>query len=339
MAIVILNWNGLEYLKRFLPGVVSHSGMQGTSIWVVDNGSTDDSAGWIESNFREVNLLRFKTNYGYAGGYARALDLIEASYYVLLNSDVEVTPGWIEGLFAFMEANPSAAACQPKVLSYHDRSHFEHAGAAGGFIDKYGYPFCRGRIFGITEEDNGQYNNTMPVFWATGACMMVRSSSYREAGGLDDSFFAHMEEIDLCWRFHRLGYTVHAVTDTPIYHIGGGSLQYDTPGKTYLNFRNNLYMLYKNLPPAGFRIRLFARKMFDGAAAIMFLLSGKPLHFTAVLRAHRDYYRASGRLRATRNRLAVTLPYGKVPANLILNKSIVLMFYLNRVRRFSDIMF
>jgi GT2 family glycosyltransferase len=179
----------------------------------------------------------------------------------------------------------------------------------------------------------------MPVFWATGACMMVRSSSYHEAGGLDDSFFAHMEEIDLCWRFHRLGYTVHAVSDSLIYHIGGGSLKYDTPGKTYLNFRNNLYMLYKNLPPAGFRIRLFKRKMLDGAAAIMFLLRGKPHHFAAVMRAHRDYYKASQSLRASRKRLAGTIPYRRVPANLVLNKSIVLMFYLNRVRRFSDIMF
>ena len=238
-----------------------------------------------------------------------------------------------------MDNNVRTAACQPKILSYFKRTHFEYAGASGGFIDKFGFPFCRGRVLSVVEEDNGQYDTPMPVFWASGACIIVRASSYREAGGLDPEFFAHMEEIDLCWRLQNLGYHIFAVPDSVVFHVGGGTLKYDTPGKSYLNFRNNLFMLYKNLPEKNFGKILFIKMLIDGMAAITFLFSGKPRHFAAVLRAHRDYYRAGNRLRTQRERGVAAGRDSRLSRVTRLNKSIVFLFYFKRVRRYSDINF
>lgn len=337
IAVVILNWNGIGFLRKFLGTVVQHSALPGCTIWVADNGSTDGSAGWTESEHSSVKVLRFPENLGYAGGYAKALGLIDAEYFVLLNSDVEVTPGWLAPLIETMEKNRFVAACQPKILSYGNRNRFEYAGASGGFIDRFGYPFCRGRIFQVTEYDNGQYDTEADIFWASGACMAVRAEAYRKAGGLDPSFFAHMEEIDLCWRLHRLGYSIRAVPSSTIYHVGGGTLRYESPGKTYLNFRNNLFMLYKNLPKKGFRGRLLARKCLDGMAALLFLLTGRLKNCAAVLRAHGDYYRAMPSLRIARDKVRQLHPDSNNIPSTILNKSIVFMFYVRRCRQFSDL--
>lgn len=338
-AIVILNWNGLSFLKRFLDRLVSLSALPEIDVWLADNGSTDGSAEWVEKNLKTVRIIKFDKNHGYAGGYARALEMIEADYYLLANSDIEVTEGWLEPLINFMNSNPDTAACQPKILAFNNKTQFEHAGASGGFIDKYGFPFCRGRILHVAEADKGQYDKPVPVFWASGACIILRVSAYREAGGLDPHFFAHMEEIDLCWRFNRLGYKVYAIPGSVVYHVGGGTLKYDSPGKTYLNFRNNLFMLYKNLPVKGFRKSIFARKVLDGIAAVSFLIGGKPGHFSSVLRAHRDYYRALTRLKMERAQ-SIQVLKGELPSTgLMLNKSIIFLFYFKGIRRFSDIKF
>jgi GT2 family glycosyltransferase len=335
-AVVILNWNGLSYLKRYLAGVVSNS-MGDCAVYVADNGSADGSAEWVSETFSDVNIIRFKKNLGYSGGYATALKQIDAEYYVLLNSDVEVTGNWLDPLVSYMDEHPGTAACQPKILSAVNRGLFEYAGAAGGFIDRYGYPFCRGRIFGVTEEDTGQYDSVVPVFWASGACIMVRASAYHQTGGLDPSFFAHMEEIDLCWRMHLAGYNIVCIPQSVVYHVGGGTLVYGSPEKTYLNFRNNLYMLHKNLPEGKLHHILFIRRLLDGLAAIVFLLKLKPRHFNAVLRAHRDYRKASGVLNSIRGEIVRYEGRETYPADVVLNKSILRLFYLRRIRRFSDI--
>jgi GT2 family glycosyltransferase len=339
IAVVILNWNGLEFLMRFLDGVVRNTTISGSSVWVVDNGSDDGSAEWVGENFRQVRLISLGENLGYAGGYAKALELIKARYYVLLNTDVEVSEGWLEPMYNLMENNLTVAACQPKILSQIERDRFEYAGAAGGYLDRFGYPFCRGRIMHITETDSGQYDTPVRVMWASGACLMVRAEAYRKAGGLDSTFFAHMEEIDLCWRLYNHGYECWSVPFSVVYHVGGGTLKYDSPGKTHLNFRNNLFMLYKNLPVNDLKKVIFTRKVLDGIAAIVFLLRGKPRHFAAVVTAHRDYYRAHGRLRTEREKITAGSKQQKPPPHLILNKSILYLFYFRGVRKFSDISF
>lgn len=222
-AIVILNWNGIEYLKMFLGTVVKHSISSDTDIYVADNGSTDGSADWVEENFSEVRLIKLDKNYGFAGGYNRAIDQLDAEYYLLINSDIEVTEGWLPPLLSFMEGNRDAASCQPKILSYNRKSYFEHAGAAGGFIDKYGYPFCRGRILNISEKDEGQYNDQVDLFWSSGACMIMRAETWKRCGGFDADFFAHMEEIDLCWRFNRAGFRSVFIPESTVFHVGGRS--------------------------------------------------------------------------------------------------------------------
>ncbi len=338
-AIVILNWNGLGFLQKFLGRLVGLSTVPGTSVWLADNGSTDASTEWVEKNLSTVNIITLDSNLGFAGGYSKALQMIEADYYLLVNSDVEVTEGWLEPLVNFMDNYPDAAACQPKILSYNNKSQFEHAGASGGFIDKYGFPFCRGRILDVAETDIGQYDKPIPVFWASGACIIIRAKAYRESGGLDPSFFAHMEEIDLCWRFHHLGYKVFAIPESVVFHVGGGTLQYNSPGKTYLNFRNNLFMLYKNFPDNGFRKTLFIRRILDGMAAIVFLITGKPQHFISVLKAHKDYYLAVTRLKGERKNIKKMIKSVHPSGQLVLNKSIIFMFYFKQIRRFSDIKF
>ena len=288
-AIVILNWNGLHFMKRFLPVLEACTPKENFFLVVADNGSTDGSVEWLKAEHPNVQLIEFDRNYGFTEGYNRAFRQIEADYYILLNSDVEVTPGWAQTLINFMEDNPDAGICQPKILSESNRDTFEYAGAAGGFIDHFGYPFCRGRILSNIEKDHGQYDEEEEIFWAAGACMVVRSSLYHHLGGLDEHFFAHMEEIDFCWRAKLLGFQVWAVPQAKVYHVGGGTLPNNSPRKLYFNYRNNLLMLYKNLP-GNLRWRLITiRKVLDFCSAMVYLLSFKWDWCKAVFEAHRDY--------------------------------------------------
>lgn len=287
-AIVILNWNGQQWLERFLPGVVAATGADAQVI-VADNASTDGSVDWLRARFPAIRIIRNAENLGFAGGYNEALGQVDASLYVLLNSDVEVLPGWVTALRGYLERHPEMAACQPKVLSHAHRERFEHAGAAGGFIDRNGYPFCRGRIFEITEEDHGQYDDEQEVFWATGACLMIRSEAFHDAGGFDASLFAHMEEIDLCWRLRRQGWRIGYTAATKVYHVGGGALGYGSTRKTYLNFRNSLIVLAKNLHRGWLPIRILRRFFLDDCAAVKFLLEGHAAHAWEVGRAHRHF--------------------------------------------------
>ncbi len=288
VAVVILNFNGSYFLEKFLPGIIRHS--MPHKVIVADNASTDNSVALLKRQFPQVRVIENSANYGYAKGYNVALRQIEADYYVLLNSDVEVTAGWTEPVIALMEKNKNIAACQPKILDYARRSCFEYAGAAGGFIDAFGYPFCRGRIFNSLEDDQRQFDSSAEVFWATGACLFVRAKAFWQAGGLDDDYFAHMEEIDLCWRLKNLGYQVFAQPSSIIYHIGGGTLNKLSSRKTFLNFRNNLTTLTKNHPPRFLFLKVLYRLVLDGVAAFKFLFEGQPKHFWAVLRAHFAYY-------------------------------------------------
>jgi GT2 family glycosyltransferase len=325
-AIVILNWNGLSFLKMFLSVVLENSGDKDTAVYVADNGSTDGSPEWVADNFKEVKLILLGKNHGFAGGYNIALNQIDARYFVLLNSDIEVTKNWLLPLVTFMDNNPDVASCQPKVLSYYNRDQFEHAGAAGCFIDKYGYPFCRGRVLNIVEKDMGQYDSALNVFWSSGACMIVRSDVWKKCGGFDADFFAHMEEIDLCWRFHKAGYRVCFLPESVIYHIGGGTLPYSSPLKTYLNFRNSLFLLYKNLPDKKLHKVLFIRRILDGLAALYFLMKGSFKSVSAVWRAHMDYYKALDNLKEKRK--SVRLLEVNLTNETVLNKSIVFEFYV-----------
>lgn len=334
-AIVILNWNGKEYLKMFLDGVVRYSLDARTAIYVADNGSTDGSADWVAENQPRVRLIRFKKNYGFAGGYNLALEKVEAKYFVLLNTDVEVTEGWLQPLVSYMNSNPDVASCQPKVLSYSNRDTFEYAGASGGFIDRLGYPLCRGRIFYKLEKDTGQYDQPADIFWSTGACMIVRADAWEKCDRFDADFFAHMEEIDLCWRFHRAGYRVSVVPRSTVYHLGGATLPYNSPFKTYLNFRNSLFFLYKNLPDRNFGLIMFRRKLLDGVAAAFFLVKGQFKSVKSVWKAHIDFYRNYKSLKEKRKR--VKLIGEKNPAAYILNKSIVFEFYIKRHRTFKSL--
>lgn len=287
-AIVILNWNGRSWLEKFLPGVLLHS--SGAEVIVADNASTDDSLTWLARAHPQVRVIRLEQNLGFAGGYNAVLTKVDADRYLLLNSDVEVTAGWISSLNAYMDRDPRMAACQPKVLAQRQRDHFEHAGAAGGYMDRNGYPFCRGRIFEITEQDKGQYNDEQEVFWATGACLLIRADAFHAAGGFDADLFAHMEEIDLCWRLRRMGWRIGYTSASTVYHVGGGSLGYGSPQKTYLNFRNSLIVLTKNLHNGWSWWWLFRRLVLDGFAAWKFLFEGHGAHTWQVARAHWHYF-------------------------------------------------
>ena len=288
-AIVILNWNGEKYLQQFLPVLIEHTTQPGVEIIVADNASTDSSLTLLKDKFPAIRTIVFDTNYGFADGYNKALAQVEAEYFILLNSDVEVTPGWLNPLLEYMDSHQEVAACQPKILSYANRSEFEHAGAAGGYMDRFGFPFCRGRILGIAEVDRGQYDSITDIFWATGACFLIRSSLYNRVGGLDDEFFAHMEEIDLCWRLKSRGYRIACIPESSVFHVGGGALNYESPHKTYLNFRNNLLMLYKNLPARLLEDTMRWRIVFDYAAAVQLFITGKPKNAFSVFKARRDY--------------------------------------------------
>ncbi len=288
VSVVILNYNGRNFLEKFLPAVVENA--DGCEIIIADNASTDDSIEFLKSAYPSVRLIQLPDNQGFAGGYNAALKQVSAEYYVLLNSDVEVTPNWIRPVIALMESNKLIAACQPKIRSFHQKTHFEYAGAAGGYIDWLGYPFCRGRIFDSYEEDLGQYNDTKEIFWATGACMFVRAKVFKEMGGFDANFFAHMEEIDLCWRMKSAGNQIFYCADSMVFHVGGGTLHKSNPRKTFLNYRNGLAMLYKNLTVNNLIYTLLLRLILDGISGIKLLLDGSFPDFWAVIKAHFAFY-------------------------------------------------
>ena len=295
-AVVILNYNTRNYLEQFLPGLLASCEGLDAQVIVADNASADSSADFMQSHFPEVPLIVLEKNYGFTGGYNRALQMIEADYYVLINSDIEVPKGWLGPLVEWMDSHPECGACGPKLLSWHQRDTFEYAGAAGGLLDRYGYPFCRGRIMQKVEKDHGQYDQPADVLWCSGACLMVRSSVWKALGGLDDRFFAHMEEIDLCWRMQLRGWKVTMVPSSYVYHIGGGTLPNESPFKLRLNYRNNLLMLENNLPATlgsrfKTRIRIFTRMCLDGLSALVYLLKGKWSFFRAVIQAHLEYRR------------------------------------------------
>lgn len=332
-AVVILNYNGAGMLRRFLPSVIKYS--PEASIYVADNGSSDESCDVVRNEFPAVKLMVLDHNYGFAEGYNRALAQVDEEYAVLLNSDVEVTRGWLSPMTQFLDSNPEVAACQPKLLSFKQKDFFEYAGAAGGFIDKWGYTFCRGRIFNTVERDSGQYDDATDVFWATGAALMIRNEVYKNNGGLDGRFFAHMEEIDLCWRLRSRGYRIACVPQSHVYHVGGATLKKENPQKTYLNFRNNLLMIYKNAPDCQLKKIMLFRKVFDNVAALKFLASGDYAAFKAVRKARRDFKAMrSGydKARAENMKLAVTT---RIPE--VLKSSILYKYYLGFKHTYSSL--
>lgn len=289
VAVVILNWNGVDMMRRFMPSVVNFSKDDAT-VYVADNFSTDDSVVMLQNEFSDVRIVQLDKNWGFAEGYNKALAQIEAEYYVLLNSDVEVTEGWLKPMVDFLDSHKDVAACQPKLLSYFHKDQFEYAGAAGGFIDKYGYPFCRGRLFDVVEKDEGQYDERKELFWATGACLVIRSSDYKTVGGLDGRFFAHCEEIDMCWRLRLLGRKIFCIPESVVYHWGGGTLPKTNSRKTFLNFRNNLTMLYKNLPEHELKSVMRTRFFLDYLAAFVTLVMNRNLDdFKAIFKARKAF--------------------------------------------------
>lgn len=334
VAVVILNFNGKYFLEKFLPVTIAHS--KPHKIVVADNGSTDDSISFLEKNYPGITVLKNGGNYGYAKGYNLALEKTEADYFILLNSDVEVTSNWIEPIISLMEKDKQIAACQPKILDYAQQTTFEYAGGSGGFIDKFGYPFCRGRIFNALEEDQGQYNSTLEIFWASGACLFVRASAFKQVGGFDDDYFAHMEEIDLCWRLKNMGHKIYAEPSSVIYHIGGGTLNKLSQRKTFLNFRNNLVTYTKNSAPRFLFWRIIHRLNLDGVAAFKFLLEGQPKHFFAVLRAH-SYYYAWLRKTLAKRRAMKNKPGFKFTATEIYQANIVTEHFFKHKKKFSDL--
>lgn len=331
VAVVILNWNGKSWLEKFLPNTISKS--QSADIYVVDNASSDDSVDFIEKNFKSVKIIRHKSNYGYAQGYNLALKKIDYEYYVLLNSDIEVTDNWISSVIDLMDSDQSISACQPKILDYNDKSRFEYAGASGGYLDRFGYPFCRGRIFDSLEKDLGQYNSISEVFWATGACLFVRSSHFWKVDGLDIDFFAHQEEIDLCWRLKNNGYKVMVEPKSEVYHVGGGTLDAGSPFKTYLNFRNNLCMLFKNLPlPYLFSI-IPIRLVLDGIAALTFLNKKHGFsHLFSIFKAHFSFYFQLPNL--IKKRMKINQKYSHTGK---MNYSIILKSKIKGIKSFSSL--
>ncbi|MEO0311311.1 MAG: hypothetical protein RIQ89_968 [Bacteroidota bacterium] len=326
VAIVILNWNGAHYLEQFLPFVLLHSG--NARVIVADNASTDNSLNLLANKFKTVSVIKLPTNTGYAGGYNKALATIDADIFVLLNSDIEVTEKWLEPVVDYLYNNQNVAAAQPLMLDYHNRAKFEYAGAAGGFIDFLGYPYCRGRIFNELEVNAHQYDNVLPIFWASGACLFIKAENFKMIGGFDEQFFAHQEEIDLCWRLHLAGFEVAVVPQAHVYHIGGGTLNKNNPHKTFLNYRNNLLMLHKNLPAHKYRNVMFWRFLLDYLAAFSFLFTGGFTYFKAVVKARQAF-----------SRLKTSIPTykGNHWPSTITNSSILKAYYLNKTKRYQDI--
>ena len=335
VAIVILNWNGQKMLAKFLPNVIEYS-RQDAEIWVADNSSSDGSMHLLETQFPQVKTIVLEQNFGFAEGYNRALHQIEADYYVLLNSDVEVSHHWLTPLIEFMDSHPQVAACQPKLLAEYDKDSFEYAGACGGFLDKYGYPFCRGRIFGTVESDNGQYDYQQEILWATGACMMIRSADYWKAGGLDGRFFAHNEEIDLCWRLRLMGRKIYCIPESEVYHVGGGTLPKSNPMKTFLNFRNNLTMLYKNLSDKELSYVMRVRWFLDYLAAFeMLLLQRNWGDFKAVFKARKAFKEWRSSFDEERKRIQAQRVEEEIPQ--IFKISILWQYYAKGVKNFKDL--
>jgi len=334
VSVVILNWNGSDFLRRFLPSVISCSNGN-VEIVVADNGSTDNSREVVESSFPTVTYLQLERNFGFAEGYNQAIKLLQADYFLLLNSDVEVTLNWLIPMVQFLDNDPSVGICQPKILSLNHPDEFEYAGAAGGFLDRFGYPFCRGRILQVVEKDLGQYDQAMQISWASGACMMVRSEVWKACNGFDPDFWAHMEEIDLCWRTQQLGYKVFACPESIVYHVGGGTLNYNSSLKIYLNFRNNLFLLFKNLPVKQLIVKLPARMVLDGVAALVFLLKGEFGSFGKVFHAHVIFYSSLPGLIRKRREIFSNLKIDKI--NITLPKSILWNYFFLKRRKYSEI--
>jgi len=339
VAVVILSWNGRKFLEQFLPPLLKTS-YPNVTFYVADNASTDDTVHFVSENFPSIKIIRIEKNYGFAEGYNVALRQVEADYYVLLNQDVEVTPGWMEPVIALMEKDPKIAACQPKIRAYHDKEWFEYAGAAGGFLDRHGYAFCRGRFFRTTEKDIGQYNHASEIVWGSGACLFIRSKLYHALGGLDAVFFAHFEEIDLCWRLKNAGYSIWYCPESVVYHVGGGSLPQGNPHKTYLNFRNNLNTLVKNLPSGNLFSGLFIRYMLDIISAYKLLLSGKAADYFAIVKAHWYFLTHLSDLMLKRKEVWETVERNKISSpNMkgFYTGSIIADYFLRRIRKFSDL--
>lgn len=335
VSIVILNYNGKRWLEEFLPGVLRFSAFDWAEVVVTDNASTDDSVVWMKQNHPDVRLIESDKNYGYAGGYNHCLKQIDAEYFILLNSDVELTDHSLPPLLRYMDEHQDTAACQPVLRAWHQRDHFEYAGAAGGFMDYMGYPFCRGRIFDTVEEDKGQYESDIECDWASGACLMIRRDAFYEAGELDEDFFAHMEEIDLCWRLKRLGYKIACAGKAEVYHVGGGTLPQGNPRKTYLNFRNNLCMLLKNLPASHIPGVLLLRLILDGIAGAMLLLKFQPSGTWAIVRAHFDFYGMIPLMWSKRK--AFEQKHSKHKAVKLFSSSVLLAYYLMGKKKFSEL--
>jgi len=328
IAVVILNWNGEALLEQYLPSVMDHS--KGATVFLADNASTDGSVTFVKENYPEITIIQNNENGGFAKGYNDALKHVDADIYCLLNSDVEVTPKWLDPILKTFEEHPETAIIQPKILDLLKPNYFEYAGAAGGFIDQLGYPFCRGRIFQSLEEDHGQYNDTTEIFWATGACMFIRKKVYDDLGGFDEDYFAHQEEVDLCWRAQNEGYKVYYVGTSEVFHLGGSTLSNMNPKKTYLNFRNSLFSITKNLPRRKALVLILIRLLLDGIAAIRFILQGKSKHCFAVIRAHLSYYRQFRKMYHKREKANFIEKYYKT-------KSIVWSHYVYRITTFNNL--
>ena len=326
IAVVILNYNGSDYLDKFLPALVQHSAE--AELIVADNASTDNSLELLKSKYPSIRVIKMDQNTGFAGGYNLALRQVDAEYFVLLNSDVEVSPEWLSPMVSFLDENPTYAACQPKILDFNKRDHFEYAGACGGFLDRFGFPFCRGRIFDKIEVDENQYNDSIDISWASGACLMLRSKVFFEVGSFDEDFFAHMEEIDLCWRMQKSGHLIKSIPASTVYHVGGGTLSKSSPFKTYLNFRNGLNLLVKNLPFSSLIWKFPIRVFLDWIAVLKFLLAGGPKHGFAVLKAHLHVVLRIIRTMKKRNNPGtdITKPY-----------SIVLRHFIRAQNKFSEL--
>ena len=337
IAIVILNWNGKELLKKFLPSVTTHSNREWADVIIADNASTDHSISFLKDNYPNLQRIQLDKNYGFAEGYNRALAQLPHSYFVLLNSDVEVTENWLDSIYTQFEKYKDIAAAMPKIKAYHKKTDFEYAGATGGFIDYLGYPFCRGRILDSIEKDTGQYDKNIDIFWASGAAMFVRAEVYKQAGGLDSDFFAHMEEIDLCWRIKNLGYRIICDTNSTVFHVGGATLPNHSSRKLFLNFRNNLLMLYKNLPSHKLLFTFLARMILDGVAAFKFLLSGEVSNFTAVFKAHMSFYSLLKKYNLKRKQSLRLVSKEHHPE--IYQNSLIIDYYLKSKKVFSDLNF
>lgn len=332
IAIVILNWNGRALLEQFLPSVMLHS--DAAAIYVADNGSTDDSVAFITCNYPTIKIIQNEANGGYAKGYNQALKHVEEDIYCLLNSDVEVTANWLEPIITLLHSEVETAIVQPKILDFQNKDHFEYAGAGGGFIDQLGYPYCRGRIFDTIERDTGQYDDTIPVFWASGACFFIRKSIFEKLNGFDESFFAHMEEIDLCWRAHNSGFIAKYVGTSTVYHVGGATLDTANPRKTYLNFRNSLFMLTKNAPKNVFGL-VFTRLLLDGVAGFKFVTALKFNHLFSIVKSHYNFFFHIPQLLKKRKLLRQHINNENIPIYYN-TRSIVWCYFVKKQRKFRQ---